>query len=306
MIGLGRVSQVLAVLAIIQAQGSQRQTLAAWERFRSLAAPPLAEQTPELKEELFAYVRSLFPEDVLTAAREGCIAGENKPKLTLDWERKAAAGSNALLCLEIYFGVLFQDEGRKQACEEMAGKVVKLVADRDEIICLRRAVVMRLSYSEKTPFQLALMDYPAAHPRKVDAILGAIIKRQDEEADLRREAISALKRGIHRQVRSICRSDLNVREAIREKRKQTDKVVNVSQLVRSGEVTLTDETVKALEPIGGRIRANVKLLGAILADEENAPEDLRKEARDTLEGYRKSALAGIDDEVEKALQESVD
>ncbi len=63
MIGLGRVSQVLAVRAVIQAQGSQPQTLDAWERFRSLAAPPVAEQTHELKEELFACVRSLFPDD---------------------------------------------------------------------------------------------------------------------------------------------------------------------------------------------------------------------------------------------------
>ena len=306
MIVLGRVTQVLAVLAIIQAQGSQRQTLDAWERFRSLAAPPLAEQTLELKEELFAYVRSLSPEDVLMAAREGCIAGENKPKLTRDWERKAAAESNALLCLEIYFEVLSQDEERNQDCEEMAKTVMKLLTDRDELICLRRAIVKRISYTENTRFQLAMMHYAARHPREVDATLGILIKDQDEEIDLRKEAVAAVGRGIHMQARTIYHSDPNVRDAIKERHKHSNNLVDVSKLIRSGEVTFTEETLKALEPVEARILANVKLLGAILVDEKNEPGNLRRQARRWLEGYRQLALIGIDDEVEKALQQAAD
>lgn len=268
-----------------------------WRSIQSLAQS----DTPEQNRELLNYVKSLTPKELMVAARQGCIAGENKPKLTLDWERKAAAESNALLCLEAYFGILCQDEERKQDCEEMATQVMKLLPDRDELICLRRAIVKRISYSENTRFQLAMMHYAARHPREVDGILGPIIKNRHEESDLRREAMSALSRGIHKQARAICRSDPNVRGAIEEKRKHTNKLVRVSELIRAGEVTLTEETLKALEPIAARIFANVKLLGALIADEANEPADLRKQAKRTLEGYLRSPLTQVDDDIEKAL-----
>ena len=109
-----------------------------------------------------------------------------------------------------------------------------------------------------------------------------------------------------RRAGEIIDSDENVRAVLNEKRKHSDHVVFPSELVRSGEAALTEETLKALEPIEARIRAYIKLLGTILADEENEPEDLRKQARRRLEGYRDSALSGIDDEVEKALRQTAD
>ncbi len=296
------VASVLALSGLGTGQDEFRARGDFWSSIHSLAQS----DTPEQNRELLNYVRSLTPEELVAAARQGCIAGENKPKLTMDWERKAAAESNALLCLEIYFEVLSQDEERKQDCEEMAETVMELLADRDQLICLRRAIVSRISYSETTAFQLAMMRYAARHPRQVDEVLGAIIENRHEESDLREEAISAVSRGIHKQVRTICRSDPNVREAIEVKRKHTNKLIRVSELIRAGEVTLTDETLKALKPIAARILANLRLLGPILADAENEPPDLRKQARRTLEGYRKSALTGIDDEVEKALRGAAD
>jgi predicted transcriptional regulator len=137
-------------------------------------------------------------------------------------------------------------------------------------------------------------------------MLNRIVKDRTESAVFRGDAIDALAWALGEELSAICKSDANVREAIREEEKQTDNVVNVSQLVRSGEVNLTDDTIKAWKPTEARIRAYIELLGTILADEENEPEELRKEARRRLEGYRKSALTGIDDDVDEALRQGTD
>ena len=141
-----------------------------------------------------------------------------------------------------------------------------------------------------------------ANEAKVTGLLTGLLKERAEDLLVRNEAMKCLAVRLGRQVRMICRSDPNVREVLKEKRKHTDKVIGVSELVRSGEVTLTEETMKALKPIEARTLAYVRLLGAILGDEHNEPEELRKEARRRLEGYRNSALTGIADEVKKALQ----
>ena len=69
---------------------------------------------------------------------------------------------------------------------------------------------------------------------------------------------------------------------------------------------MTQETVQALKPLEEQTISFVKLLGAILADEENETAEFRNQVRRRLEGYRKSALTGIDEEVEKALGQADD
>ena len=64
------------------------------------------------------------------------------------------------------------------------------------------------------------------------------------------------------------------------------------ELVRSGEVTLTEETMNALALVEGRTVAYVKLLSAILADKRNEPVDLWMQAKRTLEGYRSRRSPG--------------
>ena len=302
MIGVSTVSQVLMVVALVPLDDGSPQRLDAWERFRSLAAPPPAMQTAELKQELFAYIKSLTSEDLFIVARQGCAAGENNPRLRLDWERKAAAESNALLCLEIYFEMFFQGDKWRQECGELAGKLAKRVADREECSCLRRAILKRISYSDSTRFQVAMMDYAAVHVSEVDRLLATIIKDQGEETELRKEAISAIKRAIHKQVRTICHSDSNVRKAIEENRRHTDAPVNVSELVRSGEAAFTQQTMDALEPVAERMRTNVKLLSEIVAQRDRS-EKLRDEARRALESYRRLAVTQLDQEIDKALQQ---
>ena len=58
--------------------------------------------------------------------------------------------------------------------------------------------------------------------------------------------------------------------------------------------------MKALKPVVEGVRANVKLLAGIFAD-ENEPAHLGKQAKSTLESYRRSTLTQVDDEIDKAL-----
>jgi hypothetical protein len=156
------------------------------------------------------------------------------------------------------------------------------------------------------PFDGEFQTYVSNNEPQVTEVLTIIVKGRDNEALLRREAMQCLGVRLGRQVSEIIRSDPNMRETLEQKRKHTNKVIRTTELVRSGEVRLAASTLKALEPLEVRTIAYVKLLGGILVDEENEPEELRKEARRRLEGYRQSALTGLDQEVEKALQKASD
>lgn len=288
-----RIVWVLALTVLAQVQGSARQDVNLWNMIESL----VEQGTPHGNPQLVEYLQSLTAEEMLTAARQGCDAGVNKPKLTLEWERAAAAGSNALLCLEYYFD-------KSDTIDADAIRLLDIARDTQESPWLRRAIIVRMAGgSEGSRFANKFHPYVAAHVPEVDAILSKIIAGKRENALLRREAMDALGSVLRNQVRVVWNSDPDVRQAIMEKRKHTNKVVRVSELIRSGEVTLTENTIKTLKPIEERLRAYVKLLGAILADTDNEPEDLRKHATRKLETYLSSALTGIDDDVEKALQE---
>lgn len=271
-----------------------------WNRFRLLAAP--SEDTRELHQKLVNYVKSLTPEELLTTAREGCVAGTNKPGLRLDWERQAAAESNALLCLEIYYDINGPGEDGRRRLNTLTDALIAIAGDKEESVCLRRAIMVRMFDTPKSWFQHMLHTYVDAHRLEVRTMLEKTLTDQGENVALRKQAAENLTRQLAKESSKIINADPNVREALEEKRRHTNHVLCPSELVRSGEVTLTEETMKALAPVEARTIAYVKLLGAIVADERNEPEDLRKNAKRRLEGYRKSALTGIDVEVEKALR----
>lgn len=293
--------KLLWLMPTVLAQGAPNESLEAWQHFRALAAPLPGSRTPEVEQQLRDYLMSISLEDLLTTARQGCVAGANKPKLTLDWERDAAAQSNALLCLESYFEIRFRGDSWRKDCQEIAGRLMEVAADSRELSCLRRAILARLSYSENTRFQVALVDYPAAHASEVDRFLGMIIDDHLEEADMRKEAISAMRRDIHRQLRRTYESDRSLQEAVRQARKQTNARVNAGELLRSGNATLTDDTRKALEPIVERMRRNIVSLTRILAD-GNAPSTLRQAAMRTLKSYRQSAITELDEQIDAVLE----
>ena len=291
-----RLSCVVVLAGSIQVGASPSETPDYWSHIQSLAEP----DTPEQNLELIHYVKSLTPDELLTAARQGCVAGRNKPSLTLEWERAAAAQSNALLCFEFYFSALVDDEGGGNLLNVMTPKLINMCGDQGEALCLRCAIVARIASSPNTTFTSKLRAYVDAHLDEVDAILNKILGDPRQNALLRQEAMHALSSLLGRQVGAVCRLDPNVREM----RKHTNKALNVGELVRSGELALSEDTIKALKPIAARIRANVKLLGAILADKDKEPESLRKHARRKLEAYHRSALTQLDDEIAQALQEA--
>ena len=77
----------------------------------------------------------------------------------------------------------------------------------------------------------------------------------------------------------------------------------VGKLVRAGEVPLSEDTLKALQPLEARTVAYIRLVSAIVARGQNQREGFKSRVRRRLELYRESPLTGIDDEVEKALKQ---
>lgn len=283
-------------------QASAKTGEATWRQIKTLAEKGTAHGNPDL----LAYMNSLTPEDVIVAARVGCAEGARNTRLTLQSERRVAGQSNALMCFEFYFEAVRGDDNRNDNLNTVIEKLVDMLDDKVESSCLRGAVLVRLSTSRNTLFADSLHKYVHAKLAHVTIVLNSIVKDRTGSALFRCDAIRALVWALGEEVSAIYRSDPNVREILKEKGKDTNNVVDVSGLVRCGEVSLTEETLRALNPFKEQIRQLVEILGTILADEKNEPGDLRKQARRTLEGYRKSALAGIDDEVEKALQRAAD
>ena len=87
-----------------------------WSEIRSLLERSGSTRDPELVD----YLRSLTPEQMLAAARQGCEVGAADTHLPLDELRLDAAVSNALLCLEYYFEKYDPEEVGKLLLERAA------------------------------------------------------------------------------------------------------------------------------------------------------------------------------------------
>ncbi|MGB2987938.1 MAG: hypothetical protein WBE26_18875 [Phycisphaerae bacterium] len=241
------------------------------------------------------FLKSLSPDEMLLGARQACEEVASRAGEMQDMPPADVAEIYVMVCLHYYFEKVGRDKGAKV--------LLSIISDRAESEFLRRALISRM-WNRDEPFDAEFQAYLKTDEERVTGLLPRILKDRGEHLLVRTEAMDCLGVQLGREVSKIIRSDPNLREVVKEKREHTNKVVNVSELVRSREVALTEETLKALNPIEARTRAYIKLLGAILADQENEPEQLRKQARRKLKDYRKSALTGIDDEVEKALQEA--
>ena len=259
-----------------------------WARILSLMEEPPTDGGAEPA----AFLKSLTPEEMLLGARQACAEVANRASEMHDMPPEVVAEIYVTTCLHYYFDKVDQ--------EAAGAALLKIVRDRSEAYLLRRALISRI-WETDVPFDAEFQAYVANSEAQVTEVLTEILKGPDHPL-VRRTAMQCVGIRLGRQASEVINSDPNVREALEEKRRQTDHVIFPAKLVRSGEVTLTEDTMKALAPVEARTLAYVKLLGAIVADKRNEPEDLRKDAKRRLEGYRKSALMGIDAEVEKALR----
>ncbi len=295
-----RAACALIVAAVVQAAPPGNGEPVYWSEIDSL----VQQSSPQGAPRVLAYMRLLEPDELVTAARQGCLAGENKPGLASDHDVAAAAESNALMCFEFYYEALRDDERGAARLSLLTKKLIDIVGDEDECLCLRRALAARLSTSPNTVFAKALLGYAGENLDTTVAILNRIVSKPDENARLREQAVAAIGSLLHERVSEICRSDANMRRALAEKREHSSDVVRAGDLLRSGEVTLTESSTSALKLVNERVLIYLTLLSEILANEEDHPERLVREAMRRLDSFRSSEAAALDGRIEEILQQS--
>ena len=267
------------------AQKTGREDPGLFSRIRLLLKDNSAQENAQLEE----FLKSLTPAQMLSAARQACAEAESAEGEFSDAMRAGSATMSVGLCLHFYLDG-FDDPA------EGVKTVLGVVADAEEPWLLRQAIVDLLQSGPDDEFTDGLETYANAHVPEIDKLLSGILQDRQENAMLRAQAMDALLSVAG--ISAVCAKDANV-IAMRER---THRVLSPGELVRSGELTLTDQTLSDLKPIEERIRANVKLLERILADPENEPELVRQAARRVLKAYRRSVLISLDDEIDKALQ----
>lgn len=293
----GYLSIGLAILVLATLPGSQNQQDGAviCKKIQSYTRATHSRKDPQLVE----YLKSLTPSEALDAARYTCVETENNAEFQqLPAENRSIGATKAvLLCLSYFF----------QNCESIdAGgdMLLGVAADKREPSSLRRAIVTSMTGGTSRRYP-ALIDslgaFAQAHEKKVNTLLTTLAVDKEEVVFLRSEAVRTLAVRLRAEAHSVGMSDPEVQEAIQKRRKHTDKSIDVGQLVRSGDATLTDETMKALEPVVVRTRINVKLLANLVAD-DTEPKKLREDARRALENYRRSVITVLDAEIDSALQ----
>ena len=278
------VCSLIAVSGIAGTHEAENASPTPWGKIRSLSSR-------ERSAELSNYLESLTTEEMLTAARQACREVEDDPEEHHDAPAWAAAEFHTIICLRHYF-----DKGNRN---EGGAALLGIISDRSESHLLRRALISRL-WNTKVPFDVEFQAYVRDNQANVTTLLTRILKDKTEPWLVRDGTMDYLAHQITTEIWKIIRSDPNA-HAVWER---THTFVFVGKMLRSGELTLTEHTLEALKPLEERTIAYVKLLGAILADEESEPEEFRKQVKLRLEGYRRSALTGIDEKVEKALRET--
>lgn len=282
---------IVLFAGIAETTGSQPKTPDLWQRIRLLREP----DTPEQNLKLENYLKSLTAEEMLLAARQACEEVANRPKEITVIPVAAAGELHVGLCLRYYFDKIALDPG--------AHELLAVVRNKDDCAVLRAGIIRRMGDSPETRSEEMLQRYMEVHRPELDAILTRILGDRNDDPIVRAEVIDTLTWLLTEQTRKITLADAN-RHAIWE---QTHEVVPVGELMRSGELTLTEETLKALEPVEAQGRTYVKLFAAILADEKNEPQGLRERARRTLEReYKRLPFPELDEEIDKALQRTAD
>ena len=225
------------------------------------------------------YLKSLSPEQMITAARQAC-------------ERQALYG--IVLCFKHYVD-------KSDNVEQAMARLLEIVSDARQHRDLRRTLLQMLAATRFNQFVDELQTHVQKHRGEVEHILRNILEDQEDHVAVRAEASARLAGLLAEEVRNVTRADANVRAM----GQRTQKKVPIRELLDSGELRFTEDTLEALESTKARTVAYVKLLGAILADEQHEPKELRMHAERRLKLYRESLL-GIGDDVEKALGQAND
>ena len=262
--------RTIVLLAILTGLGSVLGAVhgpkETYERIRILAK----QKDPELGR----YLKSLTPDDALSATRYCCVEAAAYPDRT-DSMRGYAADVCVATCLQYYFD--------RQAEEEAGRQLLRIVEDAEESCWLRFAIIGAMHGSES--FQGRLATYVAAHVAEVEPILGRILEARTEEPMLRLTSLTTLASLSRQQMSDVCAADPHVAEM----RRQTGKVLRIGKLVQTGELTLETGTWDALKPIENRIVDHAKTMRAIAIDEDE-PDYLRKHGRRALRSYLKLPL----------------
>jgi len=228
---------------------------------------------------LVEYLKSLTPQESLSAARYACAEADRNPEFQELPAQKRSVGTAqaALLCLSYFF----------ERCDsvEAGGDMLRSVAaDRSEHPGLRRAIIasMDAGIGGKFPHFLEnINSYATAHEAKVAELLDRITKDKDDDLFVRSEAIRTYATRLRNKGRSICMSDPSA-IALSGGSKTP---LRLGDLVRSGELRLSEETWHALTPIDERAVAHASDLAKIALDPEE-PADLRQQVRQTVEQYQ--------------------
>ena len=285
MIALSMVMHIVPIFWLATSGDSPPEDAEPWATIRSFGDP--AGGSPERE----AYLESLTPEEMLRGARQACerIEAHVSAGRHFDAPPEAGASLSVALCLTYYIDKAGLDTGGKT--------LMKVVAEPGESPYLRSAIIARIDIPV-TRFHYMFQKYVDTHRSEIDTVFEGILGNECNDPLVQEGVVRALGGSLRRQVDNIAESDPSVLAI----RKQTGRPVIVGKLVRSGEVTLSDDTLKALEPLQARSVAYIKLISAIVAKGENQREGFESEVRRRLELYRESPLTGIDQEVEKALK----
>ena len=176
--------------------------------------------------DLELYLKSLSPEEMITAAQQAC-------------EKHAPYG--IVLCFKHYVD-------NSDNVGKGMGRGLELVSDAREHRDLRRALIQQMSCSPFNRFVDELQTYVDGHISEAHAILTKILENRREDVVLRDAAMSTIAEGLREQVIKGCAADPNVR-AVKER---TNKIVPVGEMVRAGQLTLTDNTWQVLKPMEDR------------------------------------------------------
>jgi len=265
------------------ASGPPQHDLGLWEKFRAMAAPEVEDQSAELAEEMVRYVRALSPDDLLSTARQGCVAGAHKKGLTQDWEKQAAAESNAALCLEVYFAINARQGDSGQQLQSVLSALVRIVGDPKEDPCLRRIVLKRLAYSRKTAFQDAMTTLVAAHVARIGGILVSLAGNEDEAPALRQASVNALQRAVDVRIDNLIRQDDAVIEEMKELR-SGDRMHGNLPRPAAGRAALSRRTRGSLAEVDTLVQQGLETLAQIAA-RPNASVGLRKAVAQAVDSW---------------------
>lgn len=257
-----------------------------WNRIVSLMEKDTGSGNPEFE----GYLKSLSAEEMLLGARQACAEVAERSNEYKDMPPAAVAEIYVMACLQSYFDKVDRSEGGRVLLE--------IVANRRESPYLRAALISRM-WDIDEPFDDEFQAYVKGDEPKVTAILTEAVKAADEHPLVRQRSIYCLAERLTKEVGKITRADPNV-HAVWER---THTVVPVGKLLRSRELTLTEQTLKELQSREVQALAYIKLFGAIVVDEKSESEEVRKQAGAALERLKALPFPALDQEIEGSMRQ---